>query len=183
MTKPRVSDATGATMMAVALMALGWASTRSVRAADEVARRLIYASYDDDEAAAETFKGLRAAEGRGVIKLEAYALIGKDLTGKVKVREQRQAVTRAGVAVEAVVALLGGPPGMAVAGAGGSAVGYLTGSGVGMSRETLDRLRASVRPGDAALVVGVEGRWASVTEHLQERNADQIMTHPIPDVQ
>ena len=124
----RLQSGTRAAIAGAALLAaFAGAAVRLSRADDEAPtpRRLIYAAYKDEAAAAEAFKALKSAEASGAIRIESYAVVTKGLDGKVKVRDQREKGTRTGAIVGALVGLLGGPVGAAVGVAAGSGTGYL----------------------------------------------------------
>jgi len=59
-----------------------------------------------------------------------------------------------------------GPAGAAAA---GGAVGYLTGEAVGIPRDEVERMRASLTPNSSALIVVLNDQWV----HDVERNPNQ----------
>jgi uncharacterized membrane protein len=167
-------------------VALGGATGRLARAQPDAAdeaptpRRLIYAAYKNEEAATQAFKALKAAEAKGVIKIESYAVVTKRVDGTVKVKDQREKGTRTGAIVGALVGLLGGPVGAAIGVAAGSGTGYLAGDAVGMPKETIERVQSSLQPGESAIIAVVDEKWAAATEKLQGEKAIRLMTHAIP---
>jgi uncharacterized protein DUF1269 len=62
-----------------------------------------------------------------------------------------------------------GPPGVAAGAAAGGAVGYLTGEAVGIPRDEVERMRASLTPNSSALIVVLNDQWV----HDVERNPNQ----------
>jgi uncharacterized membrane protein len=167
----------------VGIVALVAALGAPARADDESPKRLIYAAYKTEAAAMEAFKALKEAEKAGAIKIESYAVITKDTDGKVKVKDQREQGTRTGAVVGALVGLLGGPMGAAVGVAAGSGTGYLAGDAVGMPRETIERIKTSLQPGESAIIAIVDERWAAKAEKLGAARAARVMTHRIPVAQ
>src|SRR5678815_3679192 len=93
----------GVMLAAAFLVAFGATAARLARADEETPRRLIYAAYKTEDAAMEAFKALKAAEARGIIKIDSYAVVTKGVDGKVRVKDQREKGTRAGATVGALV--------------------------------------------------------------------------------
>jgi uncharacterized membrane protein len=169
------------TVAAAALLALmGTVATQGVRADDDDNRRLVFAAYKSETAAKDAFKTLKAADDKDAIDIESYAVISKGLDGKVKVKDQRKKGARAGAVVGAVVGLLGGPVGVAVGAAAGGTAGYLTGNAVGMSKDTVEKIKSSLQPGESAIIAVVEEEWGSAAEKLQEAKAVRITSYQIP---
>jgi uncharacterized membrane protein len=59
-------------------------------------------------------------------RIESYAVVSKDLQGKVKVRDQRRRDAGIGAILGGVIGLVGGPLGVAAGATAGGAAGYLT---------------------------------------------------------
>jgi uncharacterized membrane protein len=161
--------------LAVALAAAGHAHAQV-----ETPRRLIYAAYKSEATALEAFQALKDAEASGKIKIESYAVITKTAGGKVKVRDQREKGTRTGAIVGSLVAMLGGPMGAAIGVPAASGTGYLAGDAVGMPRETIDAIKASLHPGESAIIAVVDQKWAAETEKLEGVGASRLMSHELP---
>ena len=95
------------------------------------AQTLIYAVYDGQDTAGEVFKSIRAAQGAQTgERIEAYAVVSKDIKGRVRVRNQRGHNAGVGAVVGGVIGLVGGPASAAAGAAAGGAVGYLTGDAI-----------------------------------------------------
>jgi uncharacterized membrane protein len=165
--------------LAIAAVALG-AVPAVARAEVATPRRLIYAAYESEEAAAEAFKALKDAEASGRIKIESYAVVTKTVEGKVKIKDQREKGARTGAIVGALVSMLGGPMGAAIGVAAASGTGYLAGDAVGMPREMIDAIKFSLQPGESAVIAVVDEKWAAETERLQGAGATRLLSHELP---
>jgi hypothetical protein len=96
--------------------------------------------------------------------MESYAVVSKDMKGKVSVRDQRKRDAGIGAVLGGVIGLIGGPVGVAAGAAAGGAVGYLTGDAVGIPRDKVESMRASLTPNSSALVVVLDDKWVQDTE-------------------
>ena len=137
---------------------------------------LVFAAYDNPEGAQDAYKSMKESQKQGVIHIEAFSVISKDDTGRVRVHSTQKRGARAGAIVGALVGAIAGPGGM-VAGAGaGGGLGYLTGSAVGIPREDINAIKASLRPGTSALIAVVdERRVADLERSLHEAHAKQVL--------
>ena len=81
--------------LAVALLGLVTAMSPRPARADEVPKRLVYATYKNETSAMDVFNVLRDAERQNLIRIDSYAVVSKGLDGKVRVRDQRQGVSMA----------------------------------------------------------------------------------------
>jgi uncharacterized membrane protein len=156
------------------------ASMGIVAAAAERSETLVYAVYNGQNTATDVFKTMKSAQGTTGERIEAYAIVSKDLKGKVRIRDQRKTDAGVGAIVGGVIGLLGGPVGVAVGASAGGAVGYLTGEAIGISRENVDRMKQSLVPDSSALVVVLDDQWVKDVErdlnqaHARAVIADQI---------
>jgi uncharacterized membrane protein len=153
-----------AAVMAALLVITVAAPLSGRAAAEESHKRLVYATYSNETSAADVFKALRSAE----------------LDGRIRVKDQRSKGTKAGAVVGALVGLLGGPVGVVVGAAAGGTVGYLTGNAVGMPKETVDRIKMSLEPGQSAIIAVVDDKWAQTVQKMQEARAARITNESIP---
>ena len=164
--------------LAVAL-ALGVSAT-GLRAAKR-AETLIYAVYDGQDTAGQVFKTMRSAQGSETgERIESYAVVSKDLKGKVTVRDQRRRDAEVGAVIGGVIGLVGGPAGVAAGAAAGGTLGYLTGNAVGIPRDKVDSMRASLTPDSSALVVVLDDKWKQDVEHnLNQAHARAVIASQI----
>jgi uncharacterized membrane protein len=143
-------------------------------------KSLIYATYKGESTAGQVFKTMRSAQGSTGERIESYAVVSKDLKGKVHVRDQRRTDAGVGAVVGAVIGLWGGPLGIAIGAQAGGIAGYLTGDAVGISRDRVESMKQALTPGSSALVVVLEDRWVQDLEkdmrqaHAREVIATQI---------
>ena len=113
-------------------------------------------------------------------RIESYAVVSKDLKGKIRVRDQRRTDSGIGAVVGGVIGLLGGPVGVAVGATAGGAVGYLTGEAVGISRDNVNSMKQSLTPDSSALVVVLDDRWVKdVEKDLNQAHARAVITDQI----
>jgi hypothetical protein len=169
-----------ATATAAVLVAFS-ASAQPHKPAGAPPMRLNYSTYRASADATAAISALRAAEEKGTLRLEAFALVGKDAGGKVTILDRRQPDSKAGSAVASVTALLvGGRTPATTTPVGGGTAAFLTGADVRMSRDTMNEIKASLLPGETALVTVVLERWAPAAGKLQETNAERVLTHAIP---
>jgi uncharacterized membrane protein len=148
--------------------------------AQDSSQSLVYAAYDGENSAGQVFKTMKANQKATGEKILSYAVVSKDLKGKTRVRDQRERDAKVGAVIGGAIGVLGGPPGVAAAAAAGGSVGYLTGNHVGISKDTVDKMKASLTPGSSALVVVLEDRWVEdVQKGLQQANARQVIAEKI----
>jgi len=149
-------------------------------AAGSRSESLVVAVYDGQDTATQVFKTMRSAQSSTGERIESYAVVSKDIKGKVRVRDQRKTDAGVGAAVGGVIGLLGGPIGVAVGASAGGAVGYLTGDAVGISRESVESMRQSLTPDSSALVVVLNDRWVQDVERdLNQANARAVIANQI----
>src|SRR6478672_764224 len=134
----------GLTATAVAAaMAVG-ASIVTLGAAGDRAETLVYAVYNGQNTASDTFKTMRSAQGSTGERIESYAIVSMDLKGKVTVRDQRKRDAGVGAVLGGIIGLVGGPAGVAAGAAAGGSVGYLTGDAVGIPRDTVESMKQAL---------------------------------------
>jgi uncharacterized membrane protein len=168
------------TAASLALLLIVGAGAASLRAAAR-AETLIYAVYDGEDTAGQVFKTIRSAQGGETgERIESYAVVSKDVKGKVRVRDQRKRDSVVGAVLGGIIGLVGGPAGVAAGAAAGGAVGYLTGEAVGIPRDKVDGMRASLTPNSSALVVVLEDKWVQDTEKsLNQLHARAVIANQI----
>jgi len=166
-----------------AVLAAGTIGVAALHAQADRSQTLLYAVYNGQDTASQVFKTMRSAQGETGERIDAYAVVSKDLKGKVRVRDQRKTGTGVGAVVGAVIGLVGGPVGVAVGATAGGAVGYLTGDAVGISRESVETMKQSLTPDSSALVVVLDDRWVKDVQrdmnqaHARAVVADQIASN------
>jgi len=167
-----------AAVMAVLVVPIIAAVAMAAAAANS--QTLIYAVYNGENTATDVFKTMRSAQASTGERIEAYAVVSKDLKGTVRVRDQRKTDAGIGAVVGGVVGLLGGPIGAAVGATAGGAVGYLTGNAVGISREQVESIKSSLTPDSSAVIVVLDDRWVKdVQRDLDQAHARQVIASQI----
>ena len=127
--------------------------------------KMLVAVFDTEPAAFEGLSALRDLHRDGDITLYASAVIVKDKTGKMNVKQEADdgpVGTAVGLLTGSLIGILGGPAGLAV----GASLGGLTGflfdldrSGIGAT--FLDEVSKTLTPGKAAVVAEVEESWTT----------------------
>ena len=169
----------GVAASAVAVLTAG-AIGVAARAAADRSETLIYAVYNGQDTASQVFKTMKSAQGETGERIESYAVVSKDLKGKIKVRDQRKRDAGVGAIIGGVVGLVGGPLGVAAGATAGGAVGYLTGDAVGIPRDHVQAIKDSLIPDSSAIVVVLEDRWVQDVERgLQQAQARQVIADQI----
>ena len=170
----------GAALTVVGIAASGLLASAVLRAAANKSETLIYAVYNGQDTATDVFKTMRSNQTATGERIEAYAVVSKDLKGKVRVRDQRKIDAGVGAAIGGVIGLVGGPLGAAVGATAGGAVGYLTGNAVGISRENVQSMKDALIPDSSAIVVVLEDRWVKDVQHdMNQANARQVIANQI----
>ncbi len=168
-----------AALVAAALTAAATCVATPGAAPDRI-ETLVYAVYDGQDTASQVFKTMRSAQSATGEYIESYAVVSKDLKGKVTVRDQRRRDAGVGAVVGGVIGLLGGPLGVAAGASAGGAAGYLTGNAVGIPRNKVESMKQSLTPDCSALVVVLDERWLKdVWRDLDRANARVVIANEI----
>jgi len=174
----RIAPAVAASLAAV--LTAGALRVAVVRAANDRPETLIYAVYDGQDRASEVFKTMKSAQGDTGERIESYAVVSKDLKGKVTVRDQRKRDAGVGAVLGGVIGLIGGPAGVAVGATAGGAAGYLTGNAVGIPRDKVEIMKQSLVPDSSALVVVLDDRWVKdVDRDMRQAQAREVIASQI----
>jgi uncharacterized membrane protein len=166
--------------LVVAALVAGVMGAVTRGAAPDQFETLLYAAYDGQDTATRVFKTLRSAQSATGEYIESYAVVSKDLKGKVTVRDQRRRDAGVGAVVGGIIGLLGGPLGVAAGASAGGAAGYLTGNAVGIPRGKVDTMKQSLTPDSSALVVVFDERWLKdVYRDLDQATARVVIANEI----
>jgi uncharacterized membrane protein len=170
----------GLAAAAVATLVVGGLSGPVAHASSDKAESLVYAVYEGQGTAASVFRAMVKAQGSTGERIESYAIVSKDLKGKVVVHDQRKTDAGIGAVVGGVIGLLGGPITAAIAAGAGGAAGYLTGNTVGIPKEKVEEMRQSLTPDSSALVVVLDDRWMQDVERdLKKAQARAVIASQI----
>jgi uncharacterized membrane protein len=125
--------------------------------------KMLVTVFDNESKAYEGSRILNELDAEGSISLYATAVVAKDASGKVTVKqatEEGPLGTTAGLFAGSLLGLLGGPVGVAV----GAGVGTLGGAlfdldRVGVNDDFLAEVEQQLQPGKAAVVAEVWEEW------------------------
>ena len=158
------------------MLTAGTIGAAIVRAADIRSESLVFAVYDGRNTAAQAFKTMKSAQRATGERIESYAVVSKDLTGKVTISDQRKRDAGVGAVLGGVVGLLGGPVAVAVGAGAGGVIGYLTGDAVGIPRDKVESMKQSLTNDSSALVVVLDDRWVQdVEKDMKQAQARQVI--------
>jgi uncharacterized membrane protein len=121
--------------------------------------RMLAIIFNNELKAYEGARALQELQHEGSINLYAKAVIARDASGKVEVKQQGDMGpigTAVGLLVGGLVGMIGGPVGLAI----GASVGTVGGmvhdlASIGVSQDFLDEVEESLEPGKAAVVAEV----------------------------
>ena len=134
--------------------------------------KMLVVVFDSELKAYEGSKALQELQNEGSINLYAKAVIARDASGKVAVKQQGDmgpVGTSVGLLTGSMIGLLGGPVGLVIgAGAGmyGGMVYDLAHLGVG--EDFLSEAEQSLLPGKAAVVAEVWEEWTTPVDTRME---------------
>jgi uncharacterized membrane protein len=164
----------------VAVLAVGVSGVAILRAAEGKSETLVYAVYNGQDTATQVFSTMKSGQSSTGERIESYAVVSKDLKGKVKVRDQRKHDSGVGAVIGGVIGLVGGPLGVAAGATAGGAVGYLTGDAVGIPRDQVESMKQALIPDSSALVVVLDDKWVQdVEKDLQKAQARTVIANQI----
>ena len=159
---------------------VGLAVSGPLRAQSVSSQTLVYAVYDGEKTASDVLHTMRTNQKATGEHIQSYAVVSKDIKGKVRVRDQRERDAKVGAVIGGVIGVLGGPAGAAAGAAAGGSLGYLTGNEVGISKDMVNEMKTSLTPGSSALAVVLEDRWVEdVEKGLKQAQARQVVAEKI----
>jgi hypothetical protein len=91
----------------VAVASLVGVGAARMHAADR-SETLVYAVYDGQDTAGGVYKSMKSAQHDTGERIESYAVVSKDLKGKVRIRDQRSRDSSVGAVLGGVIGLVGG---------------------------------------------------------------------------
>jgi uncharacterized membrane protein len=164
----------------VALTGLALLASGIARGQQVSSQSLVYASYAGEDTASKVFQTMKANQKATGERIESYAIVSKDMKGKVHVLDQRRKDARVGAVLGGVIGVLGGPAGAVAGAAVGGSLGYLTGNEVGISKDMVQQMTDSLTPGSSALAVVLDDRWVQdVEKGLRQAQARQVVAEKI----
>jgi uncharacterized membrane protein len=146
---------------------------------------VIVAAFEDEKGADAALKELKEAQKQGIIKVKDAALLHKDASSKLHVRETGDMTGAKGAVLGgvggAVVGLITGPVGWAAI--GGAAIGGLVAKlrDSGFKNERLERWGENLAPGSSAIVAVIEHTWVKDVEKLLQETAKEVISLAIEE--
>jgi uncharacterized membrane protein len=150
----------------------------------DVPVQLLIASFNDEKAANEAMKTLRAANRQHLIGIQKAAVLRRNESGKLRIAELKdfQAKTGAkwGGALGAAIGLVTGP-GIIAAGATGAVIGALANKlkKSGFAKDRMKILGEALPPGTSAIVAVIEHTWVADLQAAMEEVGATVMTEAL----
>jgi uncharacterized membrane protein len=132
---------------------------------------LVVLTFDDTEQAGQAFEALKQVQRGGQLKIDDAAVVVKQASGKVEIKNQLETGVKRGVIGGGVLGvLLAGVffplAGLAIGALGGALLGKALGAGV--DQKFVKDVTETLKPGSSALfVIGSGGDPAAVTGALR----------------
>ena len=125
--------------------------------------KMVVIVFNDEAKAYEGTKALKGLHAEGNLTLYQFAVITKDSTGTISVKDsssQGPVGTALGWATGGLIGLLGGPVGFAVGAVSGTLAGSLFDlSQLGIGSDFLDEVSLYLLPGKSAVVAEIDEEW------------------------
>jgi uncharacterized membrane protein len=146
---------------------------------------LVVITFEHENEAAEVLGTIRRLEHEGVLKLADSAVVAKDLSGDVHVKNEVSSATEIGATTGALV---GGlvtfffpPVGIALGAASGAAIGALLGEGV--DKGFVEEVSDGLPPGGSALFLVINSGHPSAIDALKPYKGTVYQTTLPEDVE
>jgi uncharacterized membrane protein len=127
--------------------------------------KIIVAVFDTETGAYKGVDALKALHNKGDISLYSSAVLVKDASGKVEVKQSADegpVDTAFGLLIGSMIGLLAGPAGVAAGASIGSMTGMLFDLGrAGVSLDFIDEVSAVLIPGKSAVLAEVDEEWVT----------------------
>lgn len=135
--------------------------------------KMLVAVFDTESAAYEGLSALKDLHRDGDITLYASAVVSKDPTGAVSVKESAEPLplgTPIGLMTGSLLGVVGGPVGVAV----GAGLGSLTGLAIDLNESEIDfgflnEVSNAIIPGKVAVLADVEESWVAPVDTRLEK--------------
>ncbi len=149
--------------------------------------KLLVTIFDTEAAANSGLNALRNLHAAGDITLFATAVLAKDTTGSVSVKQSTDSGpigTATGLAVGSLIGLLGGPAGVAIGALTGTVAGAVRdfwAAGVGL--DFIEEATQHLQRGKVALVAEVEEEWVIPVDSALEALGGQVLRRTRTEVE
>jgi len=134
--------------------------------------KMIVAVFDNEEKAFEGLSALKALHKDGDISLYATAVLSKNESGEVKVKDassQGPVGTAVGMLSGAFIGIIGGPAGMAIGASAGALGGmFFDLDNRGIEAGFVDEVSKSLSEGKTAVVAEVDEGWTTPVDSRME---------------
>ena len=134
--------------------------------------KMLVVVFESELKAYEGSRALQELQNEGSINLYAKAVIARDASGKVSVKQQGDmgpVGTSVGLLTGSLIGLLGGPVGVAIGAYAGTVVGLFYDMGhLSVGEDYLSEVEKSLLPGKAAVVAEVWEEWTTPVDSRME---------------
>jgi uncharacterized membrane protein len=154
---------------------------------DEARTELVAIFFESQKKAGEMLDFLNDLQKRGTLKLRNAAVLSKDSSGKVSIRETEDVDawrgTLFGAITGGIIGLVGGPIGALVGAVAGASAGGVAADWIdmGFPDEFLKKLELGLEPGKAALVLLVEHEWLENLSETMTGMEGVVLQHSLTD--
>jgi uncharacterized membrane protein len=142
--------------------------------------------FSDEQQAYEGLRALRDLHTDGSINLYSHAVVAKDASGKVAVRETSESPegTLFGLLTGSLVGILGGPIGLAVGASTGTMIGATFDlARAGIDDEFLQEMSEYLLPGTAAVITEADEDWQAPIDTRMEALGGHVFRRNRIDVE
>ena len=148
--------------------------------------KVIAVVFNDEKQAYEGLRAFRDLHRDGSISLYSDAVVAKDASGKLSVREGGEVPegTFFGLLTGSLIGILGGPIGLAVGASSGTLIGAafdLTRAGI--SDDFLEEVSAYLLPGKAAVITELDEEWQAPIDTRMEALGGHVFRRNSLDVE
>ena len=143
---------------------------------------VIVAEFQDEKAADLALMNLKAEQKKKAFTIKDAAIIQKDPSGKLRVKETADSGSGKGAGIGLLaggaIGLIGGPLGLILWGATGALAGGVAAKlhDSGIKNDELRKIGDELKPGGSALVVVIHPNWTSTVEQELTAAGAQVST-------
>ena len=147
---------------------------------------MLLAGYAGENAADDTFDDMKQAKDAGTFYYDDAAVVSRDDSGKVDIKEHGDMSTGKGAGIGAliggVIGILGGPAGVAIGAGAGAAIGGIAAhSDAGFNNETLEKIGGALPNGTSALAVTTSKDFVESVRDQQTDEDTMTLAQDIAD--
>jgi uncharacterized membrane protein len=148
--------------------------------------KMLVVVFDSELKAYEGSKALQELQDEGSISLYAKAVIARDASGKVAVKQQGDmgpVGTAVGLLTGSLIGLIGGPVGFAFGASAGTYGGMLYDlAQLGIGEDFITEVEKSLKPGEAAVVAEAWEEWTTPVDSRMETLDGVVLRRTRDDV-